>query len=531
LSRGAKIYAEICGYGLSNDAYHATAPDPEGSGIYVSIKNAIKNAGIDKSKVGYINTHGTGTQANDASELTGLRNFFGDELFQKIYVSSSKGYFGHNLGAAASIEYVTTLLALENGKLPATVNFEEPRPGCEYGNIITNKMIDHMPDYFICNNSAFGGHNSSIVSSALPLKDEGSYNEPTGRTRVGIIGIGAINEYGCYQHGISKELSITNNPKPIVDFSLKSYDKNLYERRMNKLSQFSIGAADLAIKDSGVRDINPEEIGLIFGTAFGSLDSTSKYLGSIFEKGPQFASGIHFPDMVLNSTAGRVSNKLNIRSYGSSISTGGNDGAIATLIGYELIKNKSLDYCLVGAGDEDSDLSQELAETFNLNASQFKLTEGSSFLMLSDIDKAIEQGCLVYAEINGFGMSSIGNEDRANAEWIKKAVKVAFDNSSITKADVDLVLFNSMGLEDDLIYEEILRKDIFTDFLVPIRTFNDTLGYAVSTSSLNQFLIGADLLYQNSLNDHIEEEIRNILVISSSINGSNIAGIISRFTK
>ena len=138
--RGCKIYAEVCGYGLSNDAYHETAPEPEGKGISFAVQMALKNAGVEKEQIGYINTHGTGTPANDPAELYGLRQLFGQDLLSKIPLSSSKAYFGHNLGAAASIEYVTTLLAMQEGLLPATLHFEEAREGCEDINLIANEM-------------------------------------------------------------------------------------------------------------------------------------------------------------------------------------------------------------------------------------------------------------------------------------------------------------------------------------------------------------------------------------------------------
>ena len=99
---------------------------------------------LRRSRIGYINTHGTGTPANDPAELYGLRQIFGQDLFSRIPLSSSKAYFGHNLGAAASIEYVTTLLAMQEGLLPATLHFEEAREGCEDINLIANEMLDSI---------------------------------------------------------------------------------------------------------------------------------------------------------------------------------------------------------------------------------------------------------------------------------------------------------------------------------------------------------------------------------------------------
>ncbi|WP_234031392.1 beta-ketoacyl-[acyl-carrier-protein] synthase family protein [Lentibacillus cibarius] len=279
LERNAFIYAEICGYGLSNDSYHETAPDPEGEGIRFAASSALKHANVDKKQIGYVNTHGTGTKANDVAELNGLKKLFGEDLFSTIYFSSSKAYFGHNLGAAAVIEYVTTLLAMQEGLLPATVNFETPREGCDHDNLITNEMKKASPAYFLCNNSAFGGHNVSVVSRNWKESQSRTSTKSHEEERVVITGLGMVHGKEKIQGGALERIISSMDPVDECTFSLKEYDKSLYQRRMNRLSQFSIGAADLALKDANVvmSEKNEYKVGLVYGTSRGTLQSSEKY--------------------------------------------------------------------------------------------------------------------------------------------------------------------------------------------------------------------------------------------------------------
>ena len=160
-ARGAHIIAEVVGYGSSNDAYHMTAPAPEGEGGARCMALAVKNAGIKPEEVGYINAHGTSTPYNDKYETAAIKTVFGDHAY-KLAVSSTKSMTGHMLGAAGGIEGIITALALEEGYLPATINYQTPDPECD---------LDYVPNqgrkadftYAVSNSLGFGGHNASIV--------------------------------------------------------------------------------------------------------------------------------------------------------------------------------------------------------------------------------------------------------------------------------------------------------------------------------------------------------------------------------
>jgi len=542
LKRKAFIYSEICGYGLSSDSYHETAPDPEGAGIRFAVELALKQSGVDKEQIGYINTHGTGTKANDSAELKGLENFFGEKLFSNILFSSSKAYFGHNLGAAAAIEYVTTLLAMQEGLLPATVNFETAREGCEYQNLISNNMKQASPEYFLCNNSAFGGHNASIVSKNWNKSQTSIAPIPRSNKteRVVITGMGMINGLGHIQGGAFERIFNSNAPIDECSFSLKEYDQSLYQRRMNRLSQFGIGAADLALKDANleVTEKNQQKIGLIYGTSRGTLQSAEKYFNSIFENSPEYASGIYFPDLVVNSTAGKIGKKLQIKGYSSSLSTGGNDGLMSAFYGFEVIRKAIHDDCLVGAGDEHSELSRAIDIAYGLDDSEFPCLEGSSFLTLTSLKQAQNLGKKVYAEILGVGTTFEGSYDESSSFGIQmqKAIDQALEQAETTADEIDFIFYNSDGRPKRLkgMKEQLAQK--FKN--QKILCFNDQIGYGESTSSLNHLYLAAEYIhfglkiphYARQIAPSVEETheggVSRGLVVSSSVNGNNIAMVV-----
>jgi len=161
LRRGAKIYAEIVGYGVSGDAYHHVAPCPDGSGAAIAMKNAIKMAGISPNDVQLINAHGTSTPLGDKSEVVAIKTVFGDHAY-KLKVNSTKSMIGHTLGAAGGVEAVAVAKMLETGKIHPTVNQEEPDPECDL-DFVPNKFVELDVEYALSNSFGFGGHNASVL--------------------------------------------------------------------------------------------------------------------------------------------------------------------------------------------------------------------------------------------------------------------------------------------------------------------------------------------------------------------------------
>jgi 3-oxoacyl-[acyl-carrier-protein] synthase II len=159
--RGAHIYAEIVGYGATDDAHHMTAPHPEGEGAINCIKMALNEAGISPEQVGYVNAHGTSTPLNDKLETKALKAVFKEHVYN-LLISSNKSMFGHLLGAAGAVEAIATALSLQNGIFPPTINLENPDPECDL-NYIPNESVEAKVEYAISNSFGFGGHNGVLL--------------------------------------------------------------------------------------------------------------------------------------------------------------------------------------------------------------------------------------------------------------------------------------------------------------------------------------------------------------------------------
>ncbi len=161
VKRGAKIYAEIIGYGASGDAYHQTAPPEDGEGAYNSMINALRDAGISPEEVEYINAHGTSTKLNDKTETFAIKRVFGESA-KKLLVSSTKSMTGHMLGAAGAIEAAFTILALKDGIVPPTINYENPDPDCDL-DYVPNEARERKIKIAMSNSFGFGGTNATLV--------------------------------------------------------------------------------------------------------------------------------------------------------------------------------------------------------------------------------------------------------------------------------------------------------------------------------------------------------------------------------
>lgn len=161
LKRNATIYAEVAGYGATCDAYHMTAPRPDGSGGAAAMAMALRDGGAEAEEVGYINAHGTSTRLNDAGETAAIKTVFGKHAY-KLAVSSTKSMTGHMLGAAGAVEAIFTALALRDGFLPATINYQVPDPACDL-DVVPNQGREAAVRCALSNSLGFGGHNASLL--------------------------------------------------------------------------------------------------------------------------------------------------------------------------------------------------------------------------------------------------------------------------------------------------------------------------------------------------------------------------------
>jgi 3-oxoacyl-[acyl-carrier-protein] synthase II len=159
--RGARVYAEVVGYGMSGDGCHITAPEPEGKGAAHAMRLALKDAGVSGDVVDYINAHGTSTPLGDQAEVKAVKSTFGDHA-KKLALSSTKSQLGHLLGASGGVEGVITALAIHRNLLPPTINLDNPEPELDL-DFVPHKARDRKVDYAMSNSFGFGGHNASLL--------------------------------------------------------------------------------------------------------------------------------------------------------------------------------------------------------------------------------------------------------------------------------------------------------------------------------------------------------------------------------
>jgi 3-oxoacyl-[acyl-carrier-protein] synthase II len=159
--RGARIYAEVLGYGASNDAHHMAQPEPEATGVAAMMASALDRAGVERSRVGYINAHGTSTPLGDTAETKAIKDVFGAHAYD-LAVSSTKSMTGHTFGAAGAIEAIMCVLALHDGKLPPTINYREPDPDCDL-DYVPNEAREAQVDVALSNAMGLGGHNGCVL--------------------------------------------------------------------------------------------------------------------------------------------------------------------------------------------------------------------------------------------------------------------------------------------------------------------------------------------------------------------------------
>lgn len=167
LERGAHVYAEVAGYGMSADAFHISAPEPEGGGAVLCMQNALEDAGFNPGDIDYINAHGTSTKLNDESETRAIKQVFGEHAY-KIAVSSTKSMTGHLLGGAGGIEAIYTALSIKHGVMPPTINYETPDPRCDL-DFVPNVARKGRIRAAMSNSFGFGGTNATLILKAFDL--------------------------------------------------------------------------------------------------------------------------------------------------------------------------------------------------------------------------------------------------------------------------------------------------------------------------------------------------------------------------
>ncbi|MFE2957852.1 beta-ketoacyl synthase N-terminal-like domain-containing protein [Nocardia tengchongensis] len=463
---GAPIIAEVLGYGMSADGYHATAPHPQGAGAARAIRAAIDSAGLTPADVPYINGHGTGTPKNDSAESNAVRAALGDAA-QHVVLSSTKSMIGHLLGAAGAVEAIVTILGLRDQTVPPTAGFAETDPACG---------LDPAPNtgralpmrVAASNNFAFAGANACVVyGRAADLRSEpgatdriglgdradaGTIADKTygeagadihgggcqgeidakadsvgvsdatgagGQARVGdvadevvVTGIGALmggagdteQLWAAWQSGTVPAESHNGLRLARVSSDPGATIPAKQRRRMDRLGQLAVATSEQALTAAGLTA--DERVGVVLGTGVGPMSSISRFFEPTVTGGPLQGNPAIFPNTVFNAAAGQVAMVLGAKGPTSTLTSGHAAGAAALGTAFDLLRAGRADAVLCTGADELSpyalDAYRGAGPFTGRHGRDFRLAEGSVTLLLERADAARERGATPLAVLAGY---------------------------------------------------------------------------------------------------------------------------------
>lgn len=335
----------VVGHGLSCDAFHPTAPDPTGSGIARSLRAALADARVEPARVGYVNAHATGTEANDPAEWRALREVFGRD----VPTSGSKSFLGHAQGAAGVLELASTLVCTRRGAVPPTRGFRGARPRCPADPVAGERPRDLALDTFVSTSSAFAGSNAAIV---VTTRDEPEPPRP--RRVVRVRSAGAVGPFGP---GVERHRDAHRSPLPTgrARAPLPAVLARADEREYDPASVLLVGAAAEALERAGAIPRGParDRTGIFTATTRMSPASSEELSRSVEERGLQRLSAKAFTRLVLNASTGIAARALGLRGATTTVTSGAGGGLLAVaLAALYLQTHDEVDDLVAGAVEE-----------------------------------------------------------------------------------------------------------------------------------------------------------------------------------
>lgn len=407
--RGAAAAGWISGYGLSCDAYHATSPDPTGSGVARASRAALADAGLSAADIDYVSAHGTGTETNDPAEWRGISAVLGERA-ARVPVSATKSVLGHGQGAAGVLEIIATLLAMARGAIPQTLHHTRPRPRCPEDPVAQRTPRPHPVAHALCNSSAFGGANAVVAIDAAATPAPSRAVLPR-RVRVlgaglvlpGITGAAALAALGAGDRRSGR--IIDPPPRSAAGLDLRGMDPQ---------SRHLAHATAEALRDAGGgRDVRQslqrDRIGLFAALARISPASAHELDDSVKERGLLRLSAPAFTRVVLNAGPGACARALQLRGPTTTITTGDGGGLTALVLAAEhLALHDDADVLCVAAADE-----------LDRDDAPGRVCEAGACLVLAAGDAPVAAAPEI--RLAGWGLAGPGERDLAVARALAMA--------------------------------------------------------------------------------------------------------------
>ncbi|GAB0105063.1 hypothetical protein JMUB6875_40410 [Nocardia sp. JMUB6875] len=469
---GAPIIAEVLGYGMSADGYHATAPHPQGAGAARAIRAAIDSAGLTPADVPYINGHGTGTPKNDSAESNAVRAALG-EAAEGVVLSSTKSMIGHLLGAAGAVEAIVTILGLRDEIIPPTAGFAETDPACG---------LDPAPNegralpmrVAASNNFAFAGANACVVYGR-PAEAQGepvrAASSPAGSdVRAGVVdiadaatgadkfdevvvtGVGVLigeaadveQLWAAWQAGAGVSESHHGLRVVRVGTDPGTTIPPKARRRMDRLGQLAVATSEGALIAAGLSA--DEHVGVVLGTGVGPMSSISRFFEPTVTGGPLQGNPAIFPNTVFNAAAGQVAMVLGAKGPTSTLTSGHSAGAAALGTAFDLLRAGRADAVLCTGADELSpyalDAYRGAGPFTGRHGRDFLLAEGSVTLLLERASTAQARGVTPLAVLAGYATTC---DALGIARWdprgngVERAMRDALAASGVEPSDLTAV--------------------------------------------------------------------------------------------
>jgi 3-oxoacyl-[acyl-carrier-protein] synthase II len=483
-SRSVNIYGEVLGSGLSNDAYHSSAPEPNGKGAAQSMKSAIDNSGININEITFVSAHGTGTAANDKAETKAVIKVFGEHA-SKIAMSSSKGATGHCLGAAGAIETAAALECAKRGVYPSTVGFTEPRDGCTLDYIAEPSRPWNSSTVFVKNNFAFGGNNASLVigcgshqwNSSVDLSDD----------TVCISGIGVISSAGLASQITPEMLDIAADTE-IIEFEnrgavkcLRVAPELLFDKRIDQRAERSarICAAALlkALESCGIteRQVQRMNLGLFMNIAHGSTFAEREHVVSLLQNSYELNQVNAFPYIVPNSVTGTLCRMFSLTGHNATFCNGGGASLIGLQLAHSAIVNNHTPMLLCGSVDDLNDRgTYDCIASSCTDSSIVNPGEGAGMMVVEKYSNAVSRSVKPLCFIRS--IVSACNQTTDQVERYKELLNRALAQAGITPDRLGVVSYNFWDTDAERAVNEVIGT---TGFLA-INCLKST-GYAPST--------------------------------------------------
>ena len=560
IARGATVYAELLGYGLTADAYHPTAPDPRGRGALKAMDLALGMAGIDRADVDYVNGHGTGTPANDTGELKTVRTL-GDG---GVPMSSTKSMTGHTLGAAGAVEAVVSVMTLEHQKLhptfvPEDAAAQEALAALQAAaevDIVAETARDTNVDTVLSNSFAFGGNNASLLFGAAGKErndDAVSRRAEIGVEVAGVAGLaGAASDASELRAAFERGESLVRDE---VEFAPgrrhpigRSDDKGLSRglnprtlRRFDRLSLLAVQAVHQVIAEQGISQTELADTGLVFATSTGPLSTVESFQRGLIVDGE--GDSKLFPNTVMNAAGGHIAMTFGMRGPTATICAGGTSGVSALHLGQQLIRNGSCSRVIVVAADEANEAllagyggfpGYLTTDTLRPNqGSGVAFAEAAVAVMLAArTDSAPE------LEIAGMGLTGdgpgAGRIGRNTAAW-RRSFELALERAGIGVEDLDAVVSAACGHEPIDRLERAALAELGVADAVPVVPAKAITGDLQSVSPVLGMLVaqwladGAELQVDGAVvSRERKERPRHILVSGYGIGGSFQSYVVRR---